>query len=82
MIEEKTRVVEIDVCGQICPSSLLTTLREVNKHKTSLQNGEIRLEILTDNHDSTNRAAETISNMGYRVKVEDLDNCFKISISK
>jgi TusA-related sulfurtransferase len=82
MSEEKIKVIEINVCGQICPSSLLTALREVNNHKTPLRNGEVRLDILTDNHDSTNRASEAISNMGYQVEVEDLDKLFKISISK
>ena len=82
MADKNLKVVEIDVCGQICPSSLLTTLREVNNHKQPLRNGEIELQVLTDNHDSTNRVSETLGNMGYRVKVEDLDKYFRISISR
>lgn len=82
MSEQKITTVEIDVCGQICPSSLLTALREVNKHKNSLRNGEMQLDILTDNHDSTNRVSEAVTNMGYQVKVEDRKNHFRISIAK
>jgi TusA-related sulfurtransferase len=82
MSEEKLKTVEIDICGQICPSSLLTTLREVNEHKHPLRNGDIQLDILTDNHDSTNRVCEAVGNMGYLVKVEDQDKFFRISITK
>lgn len=82
MTDPKTTVVEIDICGQICPSSLLTTLREVNNHKQLLRNGEIQLDILTDNHDSTNRVIEAVSNMGYQVDVEDQGKQYRISICK
>lgn len=81
MTDEKNKTVEIDVCGQICPSSLLTALREVNNHKQRLQAGELRLVILTDNHDSSNRVSEAVSNMGYLVIVEDQDKHFRISIT-
>lgn len=81
MAEEKIKTVEIDVCGQICPSSLLTTLREVNNAKQRLRNGEIQLDVLTDNHDSTNRISEAVANMGYRVKVSDRQKHYRISIT-
>jgi len=76
------KVVEIDVCGQICPSSLLTALKEVNARKDALRNGEIQLDILTDNHDSTNRVSEAVGNMGYTVRTEDQQQYFRISISQ
>lgn len=80
--EENTKIIEIDVCGQICPSTLLTALQEVNKEKQRLHSGEVQLRILTDNHDSTNRIFETVSNMGYLVEVEDRKKYFHINISK
>ena len=76
------KTVEIDICGQICPSTLLTTLNEVNNHKQPLRNGEICLDILTDHHDSTNRVCEAVSNMGYLVNIEDQGQFFRISIKK
>ncbi len=76
------KIVEIDVCGQICPSSLLTALKEVNARKDALRNGEIQLDILTDNHDSTNRVSEAVGNMGYAVKTEDQQQHYRISISR
>ena len=82
MIVKINESVEIDVCGQICPSSLLTALREVNKHKEFLRDGGLLLEILTDNHDSTNRICDAVGNMGYHVEVKDQKNHYKICIAK
>ena len=82
MIEKITESVEINVCGQICPSSLLTALREVNNHKKLLRSGNLQLDILTDNHDSTNRICDAIGNMGYVVEVKDKNSHYKISIAK
>ncbi|OEU69690.1 MAG: hypothetical protein BA864_14110 [Desulfuromonadales bacterium C00003093] len=82
MSEQKIKTVKIDVCGQICPSTLLTTLREVNTHKTLLRSGELQLVILTDNFDSVNRASEAVGNMGYRIDVLDLKKHFQVTISR
>lgn len=82
MIDQINESVEIDVCGQICPSSLLTALREVNNYKEPLRGGMLQLEILTDNHDSTNRICDAVGNMGYHVEVKDRKNHYKICIAK
>lgn len=82
MTEVSAKTTTIDVCGQICPSSLLTALREVNKHKQQLCNEGLKLAILTDNPDSTNRIYEAVGNMGYQVKVNDRTHHYMISISK
>jgi len=82
MAEQKIVTVEIDVCGQICPSTLLTALSEVNKHKEPLLKGNFQLNILSDNLDSTNRVREAVSNMGYQVTVEDQQSHFCIAIAK
>jgi len=82
MSEDNYESVKIDVCGQICPSTLLTALREVNNHKKSLYGGKFRLDILTDNHDSTNRICEAVVNMGYQTDVTEQKNHYRISITK
>jgi len=74
--------IELDLCGQICPSSLLTALKEVNQRKDALRQGVIELVILTDNLDSTNRVSEAIDNMGYNVVVADQQHHYRISICK
>lgn len=82
MVEQTNESIEIDVCGQICPSSLLTALRAVNKHKKSLRAGTLQLDILTDNHDSINRICEAVGNMGYQVEVKDQKGHYKLAIAK
>ena len=59
----------LDIRGQICPSALLTTLKEVNNIKTKLQNGEVSLQILTDNRDTTSTIPNAIKSMGYKTSV-------------
>ncbi|SHI55987.1 Sulfurtransferase TusA [Malonomonas rubra DSM 5091] len=82
MTETEKEIVVIDVCGQICPSSLLTALREINQRKNELRDGKLQLDIITDNHDSINRIAEAVSNMGYQVSLADQGKQFRISICK
>ncbi len=57
--------VKLDIRGQICPSTLLTTLRAVNAHRVRLRAGEVCLVVLTDNRDSTATIPEALTNMGY-----------------
>jgi len=42
---------EFNIRGQICPSSLLTALREINTHQEALHDRVVRLRFLTDNRD-------------------------------
>ncbi|MCE1226392.1 MAG: sulfurtransferase TusA family protein [Geobacteraceae bacterium] len=73
---------EIDLRGQICPSTLLTALREINANKAELRGGEIRLSILTDNRSSTTHISESVSAMGYRVEVQKEQEHYRISIDR
>ena len=40
--------IELDIRGQVCPSCLLLSLREVNRHHADLSAGRARLVVLTD----------------------------------
>jgi len=73
---------EIDLRGQICPSTLLTALRETNTNKTELRSGELKLVILTDNRNSTTHINESISAMGYRVEIEKVLEYYRITIDR
>jgi TusA-related sulfurtransferase len=73
---------EIDLRGQICPSTLLTALRETNANKTALRAGKLRLVILTDNRNSTTHISESISAMGYRVEIEKVLEYYRITIDR
>lgn len=74
--------VNVDARGFVCPSSLLVALRELNKHKEGLQSGQIRVEFLIDNHDSTNRICEAVKSMGYTFEVTDGHNGYAIAVYK
>lgn len=73
-------VKEIDMRGQICPSSLLTALREINANKIALRSGVLRLSFLSDNRDSTATIPESAANMGYGVNVIKENHSYRIDV--
>ncbi len=82
MSAETPSTVHVDVRGFVCPSSLLVALRELNKYKEGLQAGQIRVEFMIDNHDSTNRICEAVKSMGYTFEVTDEHNGYAIAVYK
>lgn len=79
---ESVQTIECDMTGQICPSTLLIALREINKNIAELKNGAVRLLIRTDNRDCTNTIPEAAGNMGLTAAVEKIDAGYTIIISK
>lgn len=75
-------LIEFDIRGQICPSTLLTALREVNSHRNGLKMGRVQLAIMTDNRDSTATIPDSMRNMGYSVNVEKSQDHYRILIGK
>lgn len=73
--------IEYDIRGQLCPSTLLVALREINTHAAALWAGTHRICFLIDNRDATITIPESAINMGYRVGVEKKDGCYRIEIS-
>ena len=69
MTETAPRTIELDIRGQICPSTLLVALREMNNNIDELNSGSVRLFIKTDNRDATNTIPEAAENMGFQVTV-------------
>ena len=61
--------IEYDIRGQICPSSLLTALREINIHQEALRDRAVRLRFLSDNRDCVTTIPESARNMGYATEV-------------
>jgi len=80
MSAETPSVVHIDVRGFVCPSSLLVALRELNKYRESLRKDHFKIELLVDNHDSTNRICEAVKSMGYDFHVTDTDHSYCIAV--
>jgi TusA-related sulfurtransferase len=73
-------LIEIDIRGQICPSCLLATLREVNQRQVGLKRGEVALRVKTDSRDATSTIPAAVRNMGYPVTVEKNQGYYLIFI--
>lgn len=74
--------IEFDNCGQLCPSTLLTALREVNAHREQLQQRTHELLIRTDARDATRTIPDAVENMGYQVDTIKRDGYYVIRIYK
>ena len=70
-----------DIRGQICPSTLLTAMKEVNIHQQKLRDDEISLIFLCDNRDALTTIPSTIGNMGYHVTYRKERGHYRIAIS-
>ena len=75
-------IIEYNICGQVCPSTLLTTLREVNRHILGLKDLSVQLLFKTDNRNCTITIPEAVANMGLKAEVGKEDGIFTILIRK
>ena len=82
MINAAAKTVEYDIRGQICPSTLLVALREINKDFAQLVSGSIALQFLTDNRDSLTTISMAAGNMGLNSSVEKDESGYRIRIFK
>lgn len=80
MSDAPTRVVEFDIRGQICPSTLIIALRELNARRQELRGGGVRLVFRTDNRDATITIPDSAMNMGYCVDVTREDDHYLIAV--
>lgn len=79
---ENVQTIEFDISGQICPSTLLVALREINRNINELNAGRVQLVFKTDNRDCTNTIPEAAGNMGLTVDVRKDDSCYTILVYK
>jgi len=80
MSEPDLKTIEYDIRGQICPSSLLLALREINTHQEALRDRVVQLRFLTDNRDCVTTIPESTRNMGYAVEVRREGGCYVIEV--
>ncbi len=78
----ETETKQIDIRGQICPSSLLATLKEINDLQGELTRKALKLSILTDNRDATATIPAAAEKMGYSVSVTREGGHYAITIEK
>lgn len=81
-METSPTLIEFDICGQICPSTLLTALREINRRKADLKERTVRLAFKTDNRDATSTIPEAVRNMGYAVSVIKSGGFYSIIVER
>jgi len=72
--------IELDIRGQVCPSCLLLTLREVNRRHAALLNGSARLTVMIDSRDATTTIPEALKSMGLRVNVAKQQGAYQVVI--
>lgn len=82
MTTENQKHIEYDIRGQMCPSTLLTTLKEINRLREQLSSGSISIEVKTDNRDATSTIPTTVKNMGYEATVTKKEGYYQIIINK
>ena len=80
MNKDKVRVEKLNVYGQVCPSTLLLALREVNRLQDELHRGEVRLDIHTDNRFATATIPNAVRNMGLDAKVRKEEEGYLIEV--
>lgn len=79
-MNEPEKIITHDIRGQICPSCLLFTLREVNAQREALRNGKLGIIIQTDNRDATATIPDAVAAMGYDWSVEKKEGYYEIRI--
>lgn len=76
----RVETIEYDIRGQICPSTLLTALREINAHQDALRERAVRLCFLTDNRDCVTTIPESARTMGYAALVTRDRDGYRIEV--
>ena len=78
--QSDVEIIVHDIRGQICPSSLLFTLRELNKEQQALKDEKVVLIIKTDNRNAIATIPEAVASMGYSAAVEKKEGYYQIEI--
>jgi TusA-related sulfurtransferase len=79
--EKEKQVIVHDIRGQICPSSLLFTLKEINDQQPALKEDSVKIIIKTDNRNAVSTIPHAVSTMGYRSTVAKKENYYQIEIT-
>lgn len=82
MTSGTTKTIEFEIRGQICPSTLLVALREINKNFNDLNSGAVQLLFRTDNRNAINTIPPAVENMGLKAFVEKTGSDYSILIGK
>jgi TusA-related sulfurtransferase len=78
--EAATRTIQVDMRGQVCPSTLLVAMDNLNRNAQELRSGTVRLLIITDNREALHTIPATAENMGYIAKITKTTSHYEILI--
>lgn len=76
----KKEIIELNILGQVCPSCLLVTLREINANRAKLKKGEHEILVKTDHRDATRTIPDSAQTMGYDVEVKKISTYYEIRV--
>lgn len=77
---DPVNTIHLDISGQICPSCLLLTLRELNQHAEAVRCGTTEIVVTTDDRQATATIPEAVHKMGYDAEVTRLDAGYRIRV--
>lgn len=72
--------IHLDISGQICPSCLLLTLKELNQHAAAVREGHAEIVVTTDDRQATATIPDAVSKMGYVAEVTRVDAGYRIRV--
>jgi len=77
---DKVNSIHLDISGQICPSCLLLTLKELNQHAAAVRAGQTEIVVTTDDRQATTTIPDAVSKMGYSAEVSRVDAGYRIRV--
>jgi TusA-related sulfurtransferase len=73
-------IIDIDIRGQICPSCLLLTLKELNRNGEAIRTGSTEVIVVTDDRQATATIPATAERMGFLTEVAPTDAGYRIRV--
>lgn len=72
--------IHLDISGQICPSCLLLTLKELNQHAAAVRAGATDIVVTTDDRQATATIPDAVIKMGYAAEVDRVAGGYRIRV--
>ena len=79
-MERTIHTIQLDICGQICPSCLLLALRTLNDNREAILRGEAEVLVLTDDRQAIGTIPDATAKMGYTTEVTRTQDRYRIRI--
>lgn len=78
---DSVNTIHLNIVGQICPSCLLLTLKELNQHAAAVRNGTTEIIVTTDDRQATSTIPDAVQKMGYASEVTRVTDGYRIRVS-